>query len=172
MHWHCTDVMPPTGSSVSGLSLGLSLWPSVSLNQQGLRTTVHHKSTGPQAGPRHPSLLFLWPGQTKLLTSPAFPKDTWHFPSRTWSTVLYSSLLTWKAQRCNSSCPPLRPKMPNTRPVHLAETRGSMTLLESMDWACVSLCFALAPIADKTLGLHQYVLIINQTSETASIPLL
>ena len=56
LHW----LTPPTGSSVSGLSLGLSLWPSLSLTHQGPWTTVHHESTRPQAGPRHPSLLFLW----------------------------------------------------------------------------------------------------------------
>lgn len=85
------------------------------------------------------------------LPSPKIP-DT--FLLDTWSAVLYSSLLTWRAQRCNSSWPPLRPKMPKTSPVHLAEPRGFVTLLESMDRACVSLCFALAHTADKTLGLQ------------------
>ena len=149
LHW----LTPPTGSSVSGLSLGLSLWPSLSLTHQGPWTTVHHESTRPQAGPRHPSLLFLWLSQScsSLLPSPKIP-DT--FLLDTWSAVLYSSLLTWRAQRCNSSWPPLRPKMPKTSPVHLAEPRGFVTLLESMDRSCVSLCFALAHTADKTLGLQ------------------
>lgn len=154
MHWHCTDAYLQLAPQFLGFLWAWAM-TSLSLNQQGLRTTVHHKSSRPQAGPRHPSLLFLWPSQTKLLTSPAFPVSDTFLLLRTWSTVLYSSCLPGRLKGCNSSWPPLRPKMPNTCPVHLAETRGSVTLLES---GGLGLCFfVFCPCTywvDKTFSLH------------------